>query len=71
METRVPADPGFAPPPFKRTQCLTAQDAADPSRLIAGLANPGASGCTYTDKRYSGSTFVFSMQCTGTFASAP
>ena len=68
METRVPAEPGFAPPPFKQTQCLSAQDAADPSRVLSGLASPGASGCTYTDKNYSGNTFTFSMRCEGSFA---
>lgn len=68
METRVAADPGFAPPPFQITQCLTAEDARDPARVISGVANPGASGCTYSDKSYSGNTFSFSMQCTGNYA---
>ena len=68
METRVAASPGFAPGPFKLTQCVTAADARDPSRLIGGLSNPGATGCTYTDKSYSGNTFRFSMQCAGAFA---
>ena len=68
MQTRVAADPGFAPPPFSITQCLTAQDARDPSRVLGGVSNPGATSCTYTDKNFSGDTFTFSMQCAGTYA---
>ena len=68
LETRVAAQPGFAPEPFRLTQCLSAADAKDPSALLGGLANPGAGGCTYTDKTYSGNIFRFSMQCAGSFA---
>jgi len=68
LESRVAAQPGFAPEPFRLTQCLTAADTRDPSKLLGGIANPGASGCTYTDKAYSGSTFHFSMQCAGSLA---
>src|SRR3972149_9071693 len=68
METRVAASPGFAPGPFKLSQCLTAADVRDPSKLLGGLANPGASSCTYTDKSYSGSTFRFTMTCSGAYA---
>jgi hypothetical protein len=68
LETRVAAQPGFTPEPIRITQCLSAADAKDPSALLGGLANPGASGCTYTDKSYSGNTFRFSMQCAGSFA---
>jgi len=68
METRVPAEPGFAPSAFQTTQCLTADDARDPSRVLGGVSNPGASGCNYTDKSYSGNTFSFTMQCEGSFA---
>ena len=68
MESKVAGVPEFAPGPFKLTQCVTADDARDPSKLLGGLSNPGASGCTYTDKSYSGSTFRFSMQCGGAFA---
>ena len=67
METRVPAEPGFAPPVFQLRQCLTAEDARDPSRVLGGVSNPGASGCNYTDKSYSGNTFSFSMKCEGSF----
>ena len=65
METRVPAEPSFAPPAFQLTQCLTAEDARDPSRVLGGVSNPGASGCNYTDKSYSGNTFTFAMTCGG------
>ncbi len=68
METTVGTAPGFAPGPFKLTQCLTAADARDPSRILGGLSNPGATGCTYADKSYSGNTFRFSMRCAGAFA---
>jgi len=68
LETSVSAVPGFAPGPLKVTQCLTAADARDPSRVLGGVANPGATGCTYSDRSYSGNTFRFSMQCAGAFA---
>ena len=67
LETRVAAQPGFTPEPFRLRQCLTAADARDPSALLGGIANPGASGCNYSDKSYSGNTFRFSMQCEGSF----
>jgi hypothetical protein len=68
METRVPAEPDFAPPPFQLTQCLTEADARDPSRVIGRVSNPGATGCNYSDRSYSGNTFSFAMQCAGTYA---
>ena len=67
METRVAASPDFAPAPTSINQCLTAQDAQDPSRVLGGVANPGASDCTYTEKNFVGSTFRFKMQCAGSF----
>jgi uncharacterized protein DUF3617 len=67
METRVPAEPGFAPPSYSMTQCFTDADARDPSRVLGGVSNPGATGCKYTDKSYSGNTFSFTMQCEGNF----
>ena len=36
--------------------------------MLGGVSNPGASGCKYTDKSYSGNTFSFTMQCEGNFA---
>lgn len=67
METRVPSEPGFAPPAFQLRQCLTAEDAKDPSRLLGGISNPGATGCNYTNKSYSGNTFSFTMKCEGSY----
>jgi hypothetical protein len=68
METRTQAAPGFQPAPFTVNQCFTAADAQDPSRLLGGLSNPGASDCQYTEKTYSGNTFKFAMQCSGAYA---
>ena len=68
LESRVAAEPGFAPEPFRLRQCLTAADTRDPSALLGGMANPGASGCTYTRKAYVGDSFHFSMQCAGSLA---
>jgi hypothetical protein len=65
VETRVAAHPDFAPEPVHLRQCLTSADARDPSALLGGIANPGASDCAYSDKSYSGNTFRFSMQCAG------
>lgn len=68
MEMRVPGQPEFQPPPFLLKQCLTAADARDPSKVLGQAANPGATGCSYSDRSYSGNTFRFSVQCAGTFA---
>jgi Protein of unknown function (DUF3617) len=65
LENRVQAAPDFMPQSYTLNQCLTDQDARDPSRVLGGMANPGASDCTYTDKSYSGNTFHFRMQCAG------
>jgi hypothetical protein len=68
METRVPADAGFQPPPYKMTQCLTAADAKDPGQLFSVMGNPGASNCRYQDRNYHGnSNFTFAMTCQGTY----
>ena len=67
LETRVAAQPDFTPAPFRLRQCLSAADVGNPGALLGGIANPGASGCTYSDKTYSGNTFRFSMQCAGSF----
>jgi hypothetical protein len=68
LETRVAAAPGFAPPPFKIRQCFTAEDTRDPARLLGQIANPGATGCTYLDRTYTGNSLSFKMQCSGAFA---
>ena len=65
LETRVEGAEGIAPAPYMMNHCLSAADARDPSRVLGPLANPEASGCTYSDKRYAGSTFRFSMECSG------
>ncbi len=67
METRVAASPDFSPAPVTMNQCLTAQDAQDPSRILGSTVNPGASDCIYTEKSFAGSTFHFKMQCAGSF----
>jgi hypothetical protein len=68
LESRVASQPGYTPEPVRLSQCLSAADTKDPSKVLGGMASPGASGCTYTDKAYAGNTFRFSMQCAGTFA---
>ena len=67
LETRVPSEPGFAPPAFQIRQCFTAGDARDPSRVLGGVSNPGATGCQYTNQSYAGNSFSFTMQCTGSY----
>ena len=67
MESRVPSNSGWAPSPFTLTQCLTAGDAQDPTKLIGSIATPGATGCSYTEKSYSGSTFRFAVDCAGAY----
>jgi hypothetical protein len=68
METRVAAAPGFTPAPYRLTQCLSAEDARDPGRVLGQIANPGASGCAYTGRDYSGNSLSFTLQCSGAFA---
>lgn len=65
LEARVAVSPDFTPAPYTMNQCLTAQDAQDPSRILGSAANPGASDCTYTEKNFAGSTFRFKIQCAG------
>lgn len=65
LDTRVDGVAGFSPGPTTMQQCLTAADAANPGRVLGPLSNPGASGCTYTNRNYAGSSFRFSMTCAG------
>ena len=65
LEMRVPGQADDLLPPMQLQQCFTAADAKDPSRVLVGIANPGATGCNYSDKSYSGNTFRFSVQCAG------
>ncbi len=67
MESRVPQAGGWKPEPFTMSQCISTADAADPSRLIEGIAVPGATGCSYTERDYSGSTFRFALTCSGSY----
>jgi hypothetical protein len=65
METRISGAAGFAPPPVQITQCLTAEDARDPSRLMESLSSQGASNCKFTDWQYSGNRVRFAIVCSG------
>jgi hypothetical protein len=67
MKTTVPGSSGFAPPPYKMTQCFTANDAQDPSKIIGPIATSGASNCAYSEKNYVGNTFHFAMSCSGSY----
>lgn len=71
MESRVANDAAWTPSPFGLTQCLSAADAKDPSKVIGSISTAGATGCTYTEKTYTGSTLRFALECTGTFALKP
>lgn len=67
LDARVQADGAFAPGPMTLRQCVSAADARDPSRIIGPLATPGATGCQYTERSYSGGTFRFALDCSGTY----
>ena len=64
LETRVAASPDFSPE-HTMNQCLTEQDAQDPSRVLGGVTNPSATDCTYTEESFTGNVFRFKMQCGG------
>jgi hypothetical protein len=66
LESRVPSA-GFATGPLTLTQCFTAADSRDPSRIVGPLATPGATGCDFTERSYSGSTFRFALDCQGSY----
>ena len=65
LEARVEAEPGFQPEPTKVNQCVTKDDATDPSRILGPIASAGATDCRYSEKSYVGDTFRFTMQCSG------
>ena len=48
--------------PVTRTQCLTAADARDPSRVFGPNNNPN---CTFADRQDTGSVFTFTVSCGG------
>lgn len=47
--------------PYTRTQCFTQEDAQNPEKLFAELGGD----CTYGDKNFQGSSFTFSVKCSG------
>jgi hypothetical protein len=66
LEARVDSEPGFQPGPMTLNQCVTQDDAKDPSKLLGPMATAGATGCGYSEKSYVGQKFSFTMQCSGT-----
>ncbi len=68
VEFSVPADPAFKQPAISRPQCLTAADARDPSRLLAEMSVPGATGCAISGRTGSSGHFEFDVKCEGIFA---
>ena len=68
VEFSVPADPAFKQPAISRPQCLTAADARDPSRLLAEMSVPGATGCAISGKTASSGHLEFEVKCEGIFA---
>jgi len=67
LEARVDSEPGFQPGPITLNQCLTADSARDPAKLLGPIASAGATGCNYSQKNYLGQQFRFTMQCSGVF----
>src|SRR5258708_35230946 len=67
-EFSVPADPAFKQPAISRPQCLTAADARDPSRLLAEMSGPGATGSEISAKTGSPGHFEFDVQAEASFA---
>ncbi|HXU93764.1 MAG TPA: DUF3617 family protein [Gallionella sp.] len=53
--------------PITMDRCVTAEDARDPSKVLGGVSNPGATDCTYTERSFLGNTFRFRMMCAGAF----
>ena len=49
--------------PIVRTQCLTAEDSRDPSRVL----NPGSGSCEFSNRRDSGGAYTFDVSCSGQF----
>ena len=57
--------PGMAQPigPIVQTQCMTPEDARDPSRVL----KPGAGSCEFSNRRDSGGVLTFDVSCSGQF----
>jgi hypothetical protein len=66
LDARVDSDLGFQPGPVTLNQCISKDDARDPSKLLGPIAAAGATGCSYSEKSYVGQEFRFTMQCSGT-----
>ena len=66
MESQVAASPDWKPEPFELTQCLTEADAQNPAGLLLGMATPGATGCDFPGKHYTGNSLKFDVSCSGT-----
>jgi len=66
LEARVDSDAGSQPAPVTLSQCITKDDARDPSKILGPIAAAGATGCSYSKKSYVGQEFRFTMECSGT-----
>ena len=66
LSAKVPAEPGFDPGSFTVTQCLTAGDAANPSKILGPLTTPSSGQCSFANTSYAGGNLRFSMVCNGT-----
>jgi hypothetical protein len=55
--------PGMPQPigPITHTQCVTAEDARDPSRIVG----PSSGSCEFSNQRDSGSQMTFDIACSG------
>jgi hypothetical protein len=50
--------------PLVKKQCLTAEDARDPTRVV----NPATGSCEFSNRRDSGSFYPFDVVCGGQYA---
>ena len=72
MEMQMPGMPnmpaGMSMPPIKTTQCITREEAADPSKSLpkppAGRGGP-AQDCKVSDQKAEGNKVSWAMVCTG------
>lgn len=65
LESSVAATPDWKPQAFESTQCLSESDAQNPGRVLLGAGSPGATGCDFPRKQYSGNHFSFEVSCSG------
>jgi hypothetical protein len=49
--------------PISRTECLTADAASDPGKVLS----PGSGSCAFSNRRQSGDTYSFDVNCGGAF----